>query len=85
MRNVVLGMVRKTLQTLYPKVLLQCILLLLHSKVIVFIEVLQNISIFQKKHFKKRITQYFLPENKNPCFLVELSKQNLLQLNISKI
>ena len=41
--------------------------------------------IFQKKHFKERITQYFLAENKSPCFLVKLSKQNLLQLNMSKI
>ena len=42
------------------------------------------LAIFQKKHFKKRVTQYFLAENKSPCFL-ELSQQNLLQLNMSKI
>ena len=30
------------------------------------------------------MAQYFLAENKIPCFLVELSKQNLLQLNMSK-
>ena len=32
------------------------------------------------KHFKKRITRYYLAENKNLCFFVKLSKQNLLQL-----
>ena len=42
------------------------------------------VAIFRKKHFKKRITQYFLTDNKSPWFLAELSKQNLLQLNMSK-
>ena len=42
-----------------------------------------KIPIFQKKHFKKRITNYLLAENKSLCFLVELSTQNLLQ-NVSK-
>ena len=41
-----------------------------------------KIPIFQKKHFKKRITQYLLAENKSLYFLVELSTQNLLQ-NVS--
>ena len=36
------------------------------------------------KHFKKHINQYFLAENKSPCFHVVLSKQNLLQLNMAK-
>ena len=40
---------------------------------------------FKRNVLKKRITQYFLAENKSPCFLVKLSKQNLLQLNMSKI
>ena len=50
------------------------------------LEVLQNEVkyLFQKKHFKKLITQYFLVVNESPCFLVELSKQNFLQLNMSK-
>ena len=39
---------------------------------------------FQKKQFKKRFTQYFSAENKSPCCLVELSKQSLLPLNMSK-
>ena len=59
MRNVVLDMVRKMLQTLYQKVL-QYSLFLWHNK-LYLLEVLQNdvkyLGIFQNKHFKKRITQ----------------------------
>ena len=59
MRNVVLGVVRKILQTLYIEKFYNATQFitstqLIANKVIVFIiDVLQNTSIFQKKHFKK--------------------------------
>ena len=43
-----------------------------------------KISICQKKYFKNGITQNFLVVSKSSCFNVELSKENLLQLNMSK-
>ena len=57
---------------MYQKVL-QYGLLLQDNKVIV-LEVLQNDVkyLFQRKHFKKRISQYFLAENKSLCSFVEL-------------
>ena len=59
MRNVVLGAVRKILQTLYIEKFYNTAQLitstqLITNKVIVnIIDVLQNTSIFQKKHFGK--------------------------------
>ena len=40
-----------------------------------------NTAIFQKRHFKKLTSQCFLVWSKTPCFLVDLSKQNLLQMS----
>ena len=86
MRNVVLDWVRKILQA-YIKNSDSTAYYFEITKLYIVLEVLQNdvkyLAIFQKKHSKKPITQYFLAENKSLCFLVELSKQsqNLLQLN----
>ena len=55
---------------MYQKLLQYC-LLLQDNKVIV-LEVLQNDVkyLFQRKNFKKRISQYFLAEKKSLCFLL---------------
>ena len=59
MRNVVFGVVRKILQTLFIEKFYNTAQLitstqLITNKVIVYIiDVLRNTSIFQKKHFKK--------------------------------
>ena len=75
MRNVVLDGVGKenSADILYQKVLQYSSLQ--HNEVIA-LEVLQNDVKF--------ITQYFLVVNKSPRFLIALSEQNLLQLNMSK-
>ena len=86
MRNVVLDVLRKILQTYYIEKSYSTayfnITKLLHA-----LEVLENdvkCLYFEINILKNAITQYFLVENKSLCFLVELSKQNRLQLNMSK-
>ena len=86
MRNVVLNVLRKILQTYYIEKSYSTayfnITKLLHA-----LEVLENdvkCLYFEINILKNAITPYFLVENKSLCFLVELSKQNRLQLNMSK-
>ena len=86
MKNVVLGVGRKILQTYYIEKSYSTAYYFDITKLLNQYRrfTLQNTSIFQKKHFSKGIN-YQILFNWSPRFLVELSKQNLLQLNMSNI